>query len=156
MELAKRGCRQRIRLHAGASHPVTFERFDPSDNAERLEALSSDGPVLVFKHSPSCGASVRAMQAVRDFRIARPETPVFLVDVLVERSRSRQLAHDLQIGHASPQVILVHKGRAVWSASHWRVAADAIAEAVAEAVATTGRATADHGANEVDASNYRP
>lgn len=147
MEFAKRGCRQRIRLHAGASHPVTFERFDPSDNAERLEALSSDGPVLVFKHSPSCGVSVRAMQAVRDFRILRPETPVFLVDVLVERSRSRDLAHDLQIGHASPQVILVRRGRAVWSASHWRVAAAAIAEAVA----TTEEATADRGVSDRDA-----
>ena len=111
------------------------------DSAGRLKAMSLEGPVLVFKHSPTCGVSVRAMQAVRDFRIARPETPVFLVDVLAERSLSRQLSRDLDIGHSSPQVILVRDGRAVWSASHWHVAT----ETIVEAVAMIGSGSVDHG-----------
>ena len=116
---------------------MTFNRFDSSRDHERLAALSSAAPALVFKHSPTCGVSTRAMQEVCAFRIRWPQTPVFLVDVLAERPLSLCLAHDLEVGHASPQVILVRGGRAVWSESHWRIAADAIAEAVS----TTGGAT---------------
>ena len=57
------------------------------------------------------------------------------IDVIRERAFSLRVAGDLQIGHASPQVIVVRDGQAAWSESHWRIDADTIADAVSRAAA---------------------
>lgn len=88
--------------------------------------------VVIYKHSPYCGLSMLAAREVRRFMEARPEVPVYQVDVVRDRPVSAEVARRFGIRHESPQVIVVRGGEALWSASHRDVVAEALErEAVA-------------------------
>ena len=95
------------------------------DDADVQQAFRT-GRFLLFKHSTRCGTSLRAYREVEAFEALGGEVPVFLVDVISQRSLARDLAERLGVRHASPQVILVSGDRPVWSASHGRIRADVL------------------------------
>ena len=108
----------------------------PLTNSRALsEALAGSSPVLVFKHSPVCGVSSRALSQLSEFTASHPDVPVFMIDVIHQRMLSNRLAADLGVRHASPQAIVVRGGRALWSASHFRISSDALAAAFRSAAA---------------------
>lgn len=84
---------------------------------------SAETALLVYKHSPVCGASTAARAEVLAFHAAAPELPIYQVDVLAQRSISRMIADDLMIEHESPQAILLCSGVPVWHTSHFRITA---------------------------------
>ncbi len=93
------------------------------DEAALFEALAGAG-VLLFKHSTRCGTSLRAYREVEAFEAATCALPVYLIDVIDDRALSNLAAERLGVVHASPQVILVVSGRAVWHTSHGAIRAE--------------------------------
>lgn len=93
-----------------------------------LHAALEQPLVVVYKHSPSCGASTWARSEMERFADEHPDTPVVLVDVVMQRPLSRRVAELLDVTHESPQVILVRDGAVVWHASHGDVRAGLLAE----------------------------
>lgn len=94
-------------------------------------ASSHERPVLLFKHSLTCGISAQADDQVRQFLDATG-AGVLCGLVVVQRSRpvSAAIVERLGVRHESPQALLLRDGRVVWHASHWRVNASALQEAV--------------------------
>ena len=91
---------------------------------ERLvRFLANRNPAVLFKHSPACFVSRRALSEVRAFAAARPEVTVILVDVLAERDLSRWIAARWDVPHQSPQALVFRCGRVAWHASHGSVEA---------------------------------
>ncbi len=78
---------------------------------------------VLFKHSPRCSISARAYQEVEDF-LRSTEQPVFLVDVIRDRSLSRLIAERTGVLHESPQVLVLAGGGVLWHGSHGEVTAD--------------------------------
>lgn len=109
---------------------MAIQRVPDSSPAAVVSLLHGEGPRLIFKHSPTCGRSTRAYSEVSLFADAHPDLPVFLVDVLAQRGLSQQIAVELRLRHASPQVILVADGQPLWNASHGGVTAQAIERAL--------------------------
>lgn len=105
---------------------MAIQRVPDSSPAAAVSLLQGEAPRLIFKHSPTCGISNRAFTEVSVFADAHPELPILLVDVLAQRSLSQQIAEELGVLHASPQVILVADGQPLWNASHGRVTMRAI------------------------------
>lgn len=101
------------------------------DAVDRALARSSRRPVLIFKHSAACGISAQAYDEIEEL-FAGPPLPadLFLVDVRSGRQVSNAIAARLKTRHESPQVLLVADGAVRWSASHFRVTADAIRSAL--------------------------
>jgi len=91
---------------------------------------------LIYKHSPVCGLSRGALAAVSNFADVHPTMRVTLIDVVNQRALSRQLAADLRVPHASPQVIFVRDGRAEWSTSHGRISLATLERALASLTGT--------------------
>ncbi|MBW3553020.1 MAG: bacillithiol system redox-active protein YtxJ [Gemmatimonadetes bacterium] len=96
-----------------------------------LDGALAEPVAVIYKHSPLCGLSAIAAQEVRSFVDASPGTPVYLLDVIRERSLAREVERRLGIRHESPQAIVVRAGEPVWNASHRGVTAEAIRAAVA-------------------------
>jgi bacillithiol system protein YtxJ len=94
---------------------------------EQLLARSATAPVLVFLHDPGCGISARAYR-----ELSQLAGPIPLIDVAVARSLSRLIEQRTGVKHESPQVLLLHHGRAVWSASHWAITVAAVQGAMAK------------------------
>lgn len=115
------------------SSPRTFLPLTTAEAFEALLAESATGPVVVFKHSPTCGTSAQAYDELDGF-LGESPVDVHLVDVLASRALSQQIAADTRVRHESPQLLVFRNGIVVWHASHWRVTAEAV-RAVLEGLA---------------------
>jgi len=101
-----------------------------SDRAH-LEEVLGQGLAVLYKHSPRCVVSARAIRHVRRFAKESPETPVYLIDVVAQEEEiSSWLAERLDVDHESPQVIVVRDGKAVSYHAHFTVTAEALGEVV--------------------------
>ena len=109
---------------------MAIQRAPDSSPPAAVSLLQGEALRLIFKHSPTCGISTRAFSEVSAFADAHPDLPVVLVDVLAQHGLSQQIAVELRVPHASPQVILVAGGRPLWNASHGGVTSQAIAHAL--------------------------
>lgn len=98
---------------------------DLTDDEGWTRALTCDLAVI-FKHSTRCWSSQQALQEIEKFARRRPEVPVYVVDVLLDREFARRIGRETGVRHESPQVIVLRAGRAVWHASHGDVTAGAI------------------------------
>ena len=84
--------------------------------------LENTTPIVIFKHSNRCSISSMALQRV----LAQQEdidnkADVLLIDVVANRSVSLQLADELDVEHASPQVIIIKDGTVVHTSSHMNI-----------------------------------
>jgi bacillithiol system protein YtxJ len=99
---------------------------------------SATRPILIFKHSATCGTSGVALEEIDeiDDLIRNGALPVdlFIVGVQAARPVSNEIETRLRVRHESPQVLLISNGQVVWRASHFRVTAAAIAAALQQHV----------------------
>ncbi|HEY8552402.1 MAG TPA: bacillithiol system redox-active protein YtxJ [Thermaerobacter sp.] len=94
--------------------------------------LSGPQPVMIFKHSTRCPISAAAYRAFRRFAASRPGVARYgVVHVIEQRALSDAIARRLGVRHASPQVLLWHRGRVRWHASHGAIHEAALAAALA-------------------------
>ena len=101
-------------------------------------ALGSSHPVLIFKHSATCGISAQAHEEILAL-LADPAwlTEVYVVFVPEGRLVSNEISTRLDLRHASPQILLVRDGVVRWHASHFRVTGQAIRAALQRGTAPT-------------------
>lgn len=102
----------------------------PVRDDEELEGVLAEPVAVLYKHSPLCGLSAIAAGEVRSFVDDRPETPVYMLDVIRERRLAREVERRLGIRHESPQAIILKCGEPVWDASHRGVTAAALRSAL--------------------------
>lgn len=84
---------------------------------------STDRGQVVLKHSTSCKVSANALKEYNHYLQENPNSDVDFVLVKVKESRpvSNQIAEDLGVIHASPQIIYVNNKEKYWTASHWAI-----------------------------------
>jgi len=112
-------------------HPDLTHLRHP-DELDSLLAESERRPLLLFKHSYSCGVSLEALdELVEHLNESSLDARYAMVTVQTHRDVSNAVSARLGVRHHTPQAILVRDGRAVWSASHFRVNADEIRKAIA-------------------------
>jgi bacillithiol system protein YtxJ len=97
---------------------------------EELLAASRQQPVLIFKHSIHCPISAEAHNEVRQLIGTARGFMAGMVVVQSARALSNKIEADLGIRHETPQAIVVRDGKATWSASHYDVTSDVLAEAL--------------------------
>ena len=103
----------------------SFLKIDNRETLDKLITDSKNKPVVIFKHSTSCGISSAAYREMEKL-----ENPVNLLEVQSARDVSRELADLTGIRHETPQVIVLKDGKAVWNASHFDVKASAVSQAL--------------------------
>lgn len=78
---------------------------------------SHERPQVIYKHSTRCNISSIALRRLENKPF--PETiDFYYLDLLSYRSLSNKIAEQFKVYHESPQVILLHKGEAVYDESH--------------------------------------
>lgn len=102
--------------------------FIPLSDVAALAAqvhASDSHAVILFQHDPFCGTSRAAYR-----EMAQLPGPVYLVEVTQQQDLTRRIADQTGVRHESPQVLVLHGGVAVWSASHRAITANAVATAL--------------------------
>lgn len=111
-------------------HPELVE-MRQTEELERLLAESRLRPLLLFKHSYSCGVSAEALdELLTHLSGQRDDARYAMVTVQTHRDVSNAITARLGIRHETPQALLVRDGAVVWSASHFRVNATALEQAL--------------------------
>jgi bacillithiol system protein YtxJ len=110
------------------------------DELEQALVGSRQRPLLLFKHSYSCGVSAEALdELLLHLAGRRDDTSYAMVTVQTHRDVSNAIVTKLGVRHETPQALLVHDGRVIWSASHFRVNAAALDKAISDAPAPAPR-----------------
>lgn len=78
-------------------------------------------PIVIFKHSATCGASAAAFEEVRDLLALEPAAEVFIVSVQFGAMVSKEIGKRFSLRHESPQALVIYRGVLTWHASHYRV-----------------------------------
>jgi bacillithiol system protein YtxJ len=112
----------------GGFMETKFNEVEDSAALEELLARSHERPVLLFKHSNTCPISARAYRQMQGVK-----SPVSIVVVQESREVSREVEARTGVQHETPQALVLRDGRAVWSASHFEITADAVEQALRNA-----------------------
>ena len=104
-----------------------FMELNDLRQLDELLSHSAEQPVILFKHSETCGVSARAYREV-----TKLERRVALVTVQKARALSNEIENRFALRHETPQVLIVRDSKLAWSASHFRITADAVNRAVEE------------------------
>jgi bacillithiol system protein YtxJ len=111
-----------------------MENLTHLHDAAELEAAIEESrvrPVLLFKHSRNCGVSCEALDELHTHVEAATSNASYkVVTVQSHRAISDRVAALLGVRHETPQAILLRDGQAVWSASHFRITADALSRQI--------------------------
>jgi bacillithiol system protein YtxJ len=107
------------------------------DMLEAAIAESAERPVLLFKHSRTCGISCEALDELQAHVAEQAGKAVGVsgvsykvITVQSHRGLSESAAKRLGIRHETPQAILLKDGRPVWNTSHFRITAAALTRAI--------------------------
>ncbi|WP_158856099.1 bacillithiol system redox-active protein YtxJ [Lunatibacter salilacus] len=99
---------------------MSWKKLDSVSQLDQIIEESKEKSVLVFKHSTRCSISSMAWSRMeRNWKEEDNEivSPYFL-DLIAFRSISDEVAVRFSVPHASPQVILIRNGEAIYDNSH--------------------------------------
>lgn len=91
------------------------------DTLDKLQAAIEESrirPVLLFKHSTSCGISAGVFREV-----SVVDSEINIVVVQTDRHVSSEIERQMGIRHESPQAIVIKDGEPVYHASHYDITA---------------------------------
>ena len=107
-------------------HP-NLTLVDGLEELDRLLTASERRPLLLFKHSYTCGTSVEALdELVAHLNGSPADVHYAIVTVQTHHNVSSAVAEQLGVRHETPQVLLIRDRRVLWSASHFGVTGDAV------------------------------
>lgn len=102
---------------------MNWKKLTNSSQIEEIKELSKEKPVLIFKHSTRC--SISSMSLDRLLRNWKPgdeeKVEPYYLDLISYRGLSDQIEDEFGVEHASPQVILVKDGKAIYDNSHFGI-----------------------------------
>jgi len=107
---------------------TAFQPIRSMDELDQVFAQSAAAPRILFKHDPSCMISAAAHR-----ELSQMEQPVLLVDVENDHDLRDAVTQRTGVRHESPQALVLKNGQAAWSASHYEITHEAVAEAVERA-----------------------
>lgn len=86
---------------------------------EALTNVSNQVPVLIFKHSTRCSISRFALKEFeRGYDYPADKLQPYFLDLLSYRDISNAITDRFEIVHQSPQILVVWKGKCIFTASH--------------------------------------
>jgi len=106
-------------------HLTNLEQLD------EIEKLSAERPVVIFKHSTTCGISAAAKSRLEAVPFDVEKGTFYYLDLLTYRPVSNMVAEKFGVVHQSPQIIVIKNGVAVNNNSHHAINGSLVNEWVA-------------------------
>jgi bacillithiol system protein YtxJ len=117
---------QKLKMDTGLES-MNWSYISSRKDFKGLLERSENQPQVIYKHSSRCSISYLSKQDLEENMDTLTNiVDMHLLDVIEERDLSQYIAETLDVRHESPQVILIERGRVLWSGSHWEVKGDNI------------------------------
>tara|TARA_B100000497_G_C7566869_1_gene341735 strand:+ start:260 stop:616 length:357 start_codon:yes stop_codon:yes gene_type:complete len=109
----------------------SWKTLESIDQLEKAIEDSFNKPVVLFKHSVSCGISARAKYMLEEnWKFDQGSFDFYYLDLLGFRNVSNEIADRFKVQHQSPQVIIIKNGEAVYDMSHHKISAQSLESAM--------------------------
>ncbi|WP_031428332.1 bacillithiol system redox-active protein YtxJ [Flavimarina sp. Hel_I_48] len=106
---------------------VKWIALERKEQVEEIAEISSKTPVLIFKHSTSCGISRMSLkQFEKEYDLEKSVVEPYFLDLKQYREISNLVASKFNVQHESPQVLLIINGEAVYNESHGSISVGAV------------------------------
>ncbi len=98
---------------------------------KKIDELSKEKPVILFKHSTTCGISASAKHRIEmDWSDLEGDFAFYYLDLLRLRPISKAIADRYGVRHESPQVLVIKNGKATYHTSHHGIQISSINKAI--------------------------
>lgn len=99
--------------------PHQWKHLETESDFNEAVAESSVRPVVIFKHSTTCGISNhKFFEMQEEWELSPDEVAFYYLDLLAYRPVSNLVAEKTRVIHQSPQVIVLKDGNVVGHTSH--------------------------------------
>lgn len=97
-------------------------KLENIDQLNTIVEASFLKPQLIFKHSTRCSVSRFALNEFKSgYGFSEVDFTAYFLDLLSYREISNAVAHQFDVVHQSPQLLIIKNGKAVAHASHENV-----------------------------------
>lgn len=112
----------------GSSEIVeNWSQLQSMADLDHAEKSSFQKPVVLFKHSTTCGTSAYAKQKLADLEIT-DGFDFYYLDLLSHRDVSNEIARRFGVIHQSPQIIILKDGKSVFDTSHHAISSEVVSK----------------------------
>jgi bacillithiol system protein YtxJ len=109
---------------------IEWKTIESRDQIEEIIQASRTTPVVIYKHSNRCGASLFVRSRLEKQWKNGCEVDFYFLDLVSYRDVSNEVADRFGVRHESPQILLIRNGRSVFDTSHSGVSAKALKKAL--------------------------
>ena len=95
----------------------------PTQSLVEIEQRSQDKIQVLFKHSTRC---IVSSMAFKTLKTCTAEADCWVLDLLQFRELSNELSQRYDLVHQSPQIIVLHRGKMLLTASHENITCELI------------------------------
>jgi bacillithiol system protein YtxJ len=102
---------------------MNWNKLEDISDIDKINNLSKEHKVLLFKHSTRCSISSSALNRLeRNWKDEDSEklSPYYL-DLLKHRNVSNAIAELYAVEHQSPQVLVIKDGKCIYSETHYGI-----------------------------------
>lgn len=111
----------------GAIEQMNWNILDDINQLATIKDTSQTTPVLIFKHSTTCGISRMVLRNLEsEYDIDAQDLIPYFLDLKQYREISNAIASQFNVVHESPQILLVKCGEAVYNTSHGSITVEKI------------------------------
>lgn len=104
-----------------------WNKLESEKDLQSAIEKSSQGKVLIFKHSTRCFISKTILKSFeRQMQNSEKNYTYYFLDLLAHRNLSNDIETRFDIVHQSPQLIVLDSGKAIYNASHQNIDLDKI------------------------------
>lgn len=99
---------------------MSWKKLDKLSQLDQIKEESKARPVVIFKHSTRCSISSMAWNRMERSWKAEDSGRIsaYFLDLIAHRDISNAIVSEFGVDHASPQVIVIKDGQAVYDNSH--------------------------------------
>jgi bacillithiol system protein YtxJ len=99
---------------------------------DEIRKESKENRILIFKYSSRCSLSQLALNRLeRNWKETEmPGVKPYFLDLITYREISNRIAHEFEVEHESPQVLLIENERSILDQSHMEIDYQGIKAAV--------------------------
>jgi bacillithiol system protein YtxJ len=102
---------------------MNWIKLNDADQLQEIARESTQQPVLIFKHSSRCNISRASLDRLeRNWNNTEMgHVKPYFLDLLSFREISNQLAHQFNVEHESPQILVIANGKSILDLSHFAI-----------------------------------
>jgi bacillithiol system protein YtxJ len=98
---------------------VPWIQLTQIETLDEITEISKNQPVVILKHSTSCGISRMVLkQFEQSYDLKDEQIKLYFLDLLAYRDISNKIASRFNVPHQSPQLLVIKEGKVVFDASH--------------------------------------